>query len=180
MKKVGTLNRIYSIPRNLVKGTGNLINDLAIGLSTIIGGVTNGLEIVTSKVGDVLQSFGGNLGIDSSKVFKRVGDLGVDISKKLGNIVEVVPILGNPVAYVVKGAGSGIYYVVTTVGNLTGQGITEVGKLGKKASNVVVFTVASASDATEGAIKEAGKKLKSVTDMVNTKKSSSKKKSSKK
>jgi len=88
----------------------------------------------------------------------------------LGNVIEIIPILGKPTAFVVKGAGQGVYYVVTSVGDVVGESIKTVGKIGKKASNVVVFTLISASDLTEETIKEAEKTIRKVTQLVNGKK----------
>jgi hypothetical protein len=104
----------------------------------------------------------------------------MNIAKQLGNVVEIIPVLGKPTAYVVKGTGKGVYYVVTTVGNVAGKGLKTIGKLGKEASNVVVFTLVSTSDLTEDLLKEAGLTVKKVSELVNDKKKRRKSKTMKK
>ena len=162
MTKGGQIKELVSISRSLIQTSGNIVNDLTQGLSKVIGGVSNGLELVARDAGNTLNNLGKNLEIVSVKVVSRVGDLGLKASKDLGHVVEVIPILGKPAAYVVKGAGSGIYYVVTSVGHVVGKSVSSVGKVGKDVSDLVVFTIASASSATEKTVDEAGKVVKDV------------------
>ena len=170
MTKGGQVKEVVSASKVLVKTSGDIVNDLATGLATVVGGLTNGLEIVAGKTGNTLKKLSHNLAVASTKVFRRVGDLGLNISKHLGKVVEIVPILGIPTAYVVKGAGKGIYYVVTTVGDVTGKSLKTVGNIGEQLSNVVVFTIVSTSNLTEKTLKEAGKIVQKVTHLVNNKK----------
>jgi ribosomal protein S6 len=89
----------------------------------------------------------------------------------MGEVVEVIPILGKPTAYVIKGSARGVYYVVTSVGHVTGKSIRSVGRVGKEASDLVVFTISSASGATEKTLDEAGKVVKKVArSLANNKK----------
>ena len=140
------------------------------GLSKIIGGLSNGLELVAEKTGNTLKNMSKDLAISSTKVFHRVGDLGLTVSRQLGNVVEIVPILGKPTAFVVKGAGRGVYYVVTTVGNVTGKSIKTVGRIGEQVADIVVFTIVSTSNLTEKTLKETGNVVKRITHLVNGRK----------
>jgi hypothetical protein len=162
MSNGGQIKELVSISRSLIQTSGNIVNDLAQGLSKVIGGVSNGLELVAKDAGSTLNNLGKNLEIVSVKVVSRVGDLGLKASKDLGHIIEIIPILGKPAAFVVKGAGTGIYYVVTSVGHVVGKSVSTTGKLGKDVSDLVVFTIASASSATEKTVDEAGKVVKDV------------------
>lgn len=162
MLKGGQIKELVSISRSLIQTSGNIVNDLTQGLSKVIGGVSNGLELIAKDAGSTLNNLGKNLQIVSVKVVSRVGDLGLKASKELGHVVEVIPILGRPAAYVIKGAGSGIYYVVTSVGHVVGKSVSSVGKVGKDVTDLVVFTIASTSTATEKTIDEAGKVVKNV------------------
>jgi hypothetical protein len=163
MQSGGQIKQVVHISKVAVRTTGNIVNDLVTGLSKVIGGVTNGLELVAGAAGSTLNNLSKNLQITSVKVLSRVGDLGLTVSKDLGEVIQIVPILGKPTAYVVKGAGRGIYYVVTSVGNIVGKSVRTVGRVGKEATDLVVFTIASTSTATEKTIEEAGNIVKKVS-----------------
>jgi hypothetical protein len=171
----GKFKHITRASKSLIKTSGDIVNDIATSLANIIGGVTNGLSSVAGQAGTTLNSISSNLAIVSTKVFYRVGDLGLTIANELGEIIVIIPLLGLPTSYVVKGAGKGIYYVVTTVGNIVGESVKTIGKLGTSLSNVVVFTIVSTSEMTENTIKEAGNVVKRVTYLVNNKKTQRKK-----
>lgn len=168
MQSGGQIKQTVHISKVVVKTTGNIVNDLTTGLSKVIGGITNGLELVAKATGSTLNNLSKNLEITSVKVLSRVGDLGLSVSKDLGEVIQIVPILGKPSAYVVKGAGRGIYYVVTSVGNVVGKSVRTVGRVGKEASDLVVFTIASTSSATEKTIEEAGNIVKKVSQSLTT------------
>lgn len=44
----------------------------------------------------------------------------------MGNVIEIIQILGKPTVFVVKCAGQGVYYVVTSVGDVVGESIKTV------------------------------------------------------
>lgn len=171
---------ILGLPKAVIKTSGNIVNDLSIGLAKTIGGLSLGLKEVAETAGKTIDNMSKHVAITSTKVFRNVGDLGMNIAKQLGNVVEIIPVLGKPTAYVVKGTGKGVYYVVTSVGNVAGKGLKTIGKLGKEASNVVVFTLVSTSDLTEDLLKEAGLTVKKVSELVNNKKKRRKSKTMKK
>lgn len=176
MQEGGQVKQTIALTKSVVKTSGDIVNDLAKGLSKVIGGVTNGLEIVADGAGKTLNHLGKNLEITSVKVLSRVGNLGLKASKELGDVVKIVPILGKPVAFVVKGTGKGIFYLVTTVGSVLGKSVSTVGRVGKEASDLVVFTIASTSSATEKTIKEAGHVVSKVAhSLTNNKKTHRKK-----
>lgn len=171
----GQIKETIKVSKALVKTSGNIVNDLAKGLANTIGGVTNGLEIVAGSIGSTLNELSKNLQITSTKVVSRVGNLGLKAAKELGNVIKVVPILGQPVAYVVKGTGRGVYYVVTTVGHVVGKGLRSTGRVSREATDLVVFTIASTSTATEKTIEEAGKVVKKVSHSLTGNKNKNKK-----
>ena len=173
----GQIKEVVKVSKAFVRTSGNIVNDLAKGLSKTIGGVTNGLEIVAEGIGSTLNELSKNLEITSAKVVSRVGDLGLTAAKELGDVIKVVPILGQPVAYVVKGTGRGVYYVVTSIGHVLGKGVRSIGRVSREASDLVVFTITSTSSATEKTIEEAGKTVKKVAhSLVNHKKTSKRRK----
>lgn len=178
--KGGQLKETLNISKAFVKTTGNIVNDLAKGMSKVIGGMTNGLEVVAKGAGNTLNNLSKNLEISSAKVLSRVGDLGLKASKELGSVIQIIPILGKPAAYVVKGTGRGVFYVVTSVGNVIGKSVRSVGRVGKEASDLVVFTIASTSNLTEKTLEEAGMTVKKMTrSLTNAKKTRKTKKNRK-
>jgi hypothetical protein len=165
-QKGGQVKEVVSVVKSAVKTSGDIVKDLADGLVDVIGGFTNGLEVVVNAVGDTLNNVSDKVSIRSVHTIKKVGDFAGDITSKLGNVVKVVPILGHPMAYVVKGSGKGVYYVITTVGHVVGKGVKSVGSVGKGATDLVVFTISTASDVTEKVISEAGETVKNVAHSV--------------
>jgi hypothetical protein len=165
----GRVKNIVSASKAVVKTSGNIVDDIAKGLANVIGGLSYGLESVAGEAGKMLNSLSTDLAITSTKVVYRAGDLTYTIAKELGTIVAIVPILGKPTSYVVKGTGKGVYYLVTAVGNIAGEGIKTIGRLGTDVSNVVVFTIVSTKDASQKVIREAGNIVKRVTHLVNNK-----------
>lgn len=170
----GQVKKTLDIGKSFLRSTGDIGKDLSKGLSKTVGGVTNGLEIIANGAGNTLKNLSKNLGITSVKVVSRLGDFGLKASKSLGDVVSVVPILGKPAAYVIKGSGKGVYYVVTSVGDVLGKSVRSIGRVGKDVSDLVVFTIASTSGATQKTIDEAGKAVKKVADTLSGKNKSHK------
>jgi hypothetical protein len=148
---------------DVIRSAGNITSDIATGLGEIIGSATTGVAMIADAAGSTLDKMSKSLKVASVKVMDSVGEIAPDAASKLGKIVGVVPILGKPAAYVVKGAGKGVYYVVTSVGDITGEGIRGVGKVGKAASDMVVFTIATTGKTTQRVVDEAGKIVHKVT-----------------
>lgn len=161
--KGGQLKGIVELPMDVIRSTGNITSDIATGLGEIIGSATTGVAMIADAAGTTLDKMSKSLKVASVKVMDSVGEIAPDAASKLGKIVGVVPILGKPAAYVVKGAGKGVYYVVTSVGDITGEGIRGVGKVGKAASDMVVFTIATTGKTTQKVVDEAGKIVHKVT-----------------
>lgn len=170
----GQIKQVVRVSKVLLNTTGDIINDIATGIANVIGGITNGTEIIADNIGSSLNNISKDLQVTSVNVLSKVGDFGLTLSKELGDVVEVVPILGKPSAYLIKGSGRGVYYVVTSVGNVVGKGVRSIGRVSKEATDLVVFTIMSASGATENTIKEAGDVVKKVAHSFNNKNGKSK------
>lgn len=175
MTRGGQVRNLISLPKSIVLTSGNIVEELTKALAGAIGGTSNGLEIIASRAGDTLGNVSDKLSLVSTKLFRGAGDITLDVAKQLGEIVRIIPILGRPMGYVVKGTGKGVYYVVASVGDLVGESIKTVGRIGRKAASVVVFTLVAASDLTEDTVREAGKVVKKVTELVNENKKNNKK-----
>ena len=154
---------IVELPMDVIRSAGDVTGDIAFGMAQIIGSTTAAIAEVAKAAGSMLGKMSKSLKVASVKVMDSVGEIAPKAASKLGKIVGVVPILGKPAAYVVKGAGKGVYYVVTSVGDITGAGIRGVGKVGKAASDMVVFTIATTGQTTQKIIDEAGEMIHNVT-----------------
>ena len=153
--KGGQLKEISKLPKTIIRTSGDVAVDLSKGLSKTLGGLTNGLEIITDAVGSTLDKISKNLEVGIIEVIPKAGDKGLEMSKKLGKVIQIIPILGNPVAFVVSGATKGVYYIVVSLGNVTGKSIRSTGKVVKTGSDLVVFTIHSTSTTTQSLMKEA-------------------------
>ena len=74
----GQLKEFLSVSKDVIKTSGNIANDLAKSMSNIIGGLTNGLEMVTKTAPDILGGLTVSMGskmFDSSikSKIKRLG-----------------------------------------------------------------------------------------------------------
>ena len=76
------------------KTSGNIVSDLISGLSKVIGGVSNGLELIAREVGNTLNQTSTQLAITSTKVIRNAGGLAPKTARTLGNVIQVIPILG--------------------------------------------------------------------------------------
>lgn len=164
---MNSTRKIAKIPSRVLKTTGNIVKDLTFGLSNTIGGTTNGLEIIVNEVGNILKTTSKNIESVSTQVFPKIGNLTLQTSKGLGNIVKIVPLIGKLMAYIISGSGKGVYHVVISVGNLVGNTAKTVGKMSKETTDLIVFTMSTTSDLTEKLIKQVGK---TINKIVNNKK----------
>ena len=129
---------------------------------TSVSGIGKGIEELITAVGDLSNKLGRGIGVVAQHVTEDIGMSTNKIARTLGNVVKEVPIVGRPSAYIVKGTGKGIYYVVVSVGdavNLVGK---TTGSVLKKTSKVIVFTVASGTKITTDLIEDSSNLVESV------------------
>ena len=146
--------------------TGDLIEQISIGLLKVLSGVATGISDAVEKVGDIANEFGEDVKVVSHTVSLGAGNLTKEIAGCLGSVVKVVPVVGAPTAYVVKGAGTGIYYVVMSVADVIGTVSTVAGKTVKTTSKAVVFTITSGKDIAGDAVSKANTLVKTVLGRV--------------
>lgn len=147
--------------------TGSLVEQLSTGLLGALSGVASGAEMVVSKLGNIVNDLGEDVKVVARTVATGVGGVTKNVADSLGTIVKPVPLVGKPTAYLVKGVGSGIYYVVMTVGDVVGAVSTTVGKTAKTTGKVVVFTLASTRGVAKDVVDEANKQVKGALGRVN-------------
>ena len=146
--------------------TKNFIGDLSRGVLSSLTGVAKGVEGVISGVGDAVKSLGEGVQVVSHSFAEGIGNVTESVVGGLGTVIEKIPIVGKPTAYVVKGAGKGVYYVVLTVSDVVGTVGTTFGKTAKTTSKVLVFTIASGRDVATGVVDDANKVVKDVLGRV--------------
>ena len=162
------------VVQSVVRLTGNLTTDVTKGISKTIGGVTYGIELLVKAVIGVLLNLSRNMKVITHKVIRNANEFTGKISRKIGKVVKVVPILGKPVAYVIKSTQKGIFYIVINLGNLTGKTLTSIGRVGKKTGNVLIFTLSTSSKLTRSAVRLSGKTVNKLLNQVKKRKKNKK------
>lgn len=108
---------------------------------TSLLGIGKGIEELIIAVGDFSNKLGRSIGVVAQHVTEDIGMSTNRIARTLRNVVKKVPIVGRPSAYIVKGTGKGIYYVVVLVGYTFNLVSKTTGSVLKKISKVIVFRV---------------------------------------
>lgn len=147
--------------------TGNVVGDVLMTVLKVITGVTSGSEQVISSLGDVVHTLGKDVKVVTHHMAKGAGDLAVTVANKLGNVVEKVPLAGKPSAFVIKKAGSGIYYIVLTVSDLVGAVSKTAGKGVKAGATVIVFTIHKGGELSETVLNESNRLVQNALGKVN-------------
>ena len=142
--------------------TDSLVGDLAQAISQSLKGVGQSLETIAKSIGDAANDLGQGVKVVSQRFAAGVGGPIKDVADGLGNIVKNVPIAGKPTAYLVKGVGAGLYYVVVSVGDVVGDVGEQVGSVGKSAAGVVVFTLVAGRSSATGIVTKANKRVSSI------------------
>ena len=148
--------------RVVFETTNSLIGDLAQALNLSLQGVGQSLEAIFNSVGNAADGLGQGVKVVSHNVASGVGRPVKSIANELGNIVKNVPLVGKPTAYLVKGTGQGVHYVVVSIGDIVGTAGEQVGRVGKTASGVVVFTLVAGRKSATGLVKETNRLVNSV------------------
>jgi len=150
---------------NVFLGTTDLlVGDLAKAISQSLKGVGQSLETVVSSIGNAADGLGQGVNIVSHRFAEGVGGPVKDVANGLGKLVTDVPIVGKTSAYLVKGAGAGVYYIVISVGDVVGAVGEQVGRVGKSAAGVVVFTLVAGRGSATGVVTKSNKL---VSDILN-------------
>jgi hypothetical protein len=142
-----------------VEMTGDAFSTVVNVVLQALDGVVDGMNTVTNSTGDVTQKIMTGVSVRTTQIFKNVGDASKEVSDALGRVVDVIPLVGGPSAYLVKRAGDGVYHVIVSVGKITGNSAKRVGQVAKKTTDLLVFTLGS----SRAEVDEVGK---AVTDLV--------------
>lgn len=144
--------------------TGDVLNDLVAVLVRGVGTVSSLVETGVDTIGTAAREMGDDvLKVHTTQLFRDVGATARKVSNGLGTVVGTVPGIGKSAAYVVEGAGNGVYYLVVKVGDVLGETASRAGRAVKDASNLVVFTLASAHVALDNASDVVQKNVRKAT-----------------
>ena len=144
--------------------TGDILNDLLQVVVKAIGTLSSLAEVGVDTLGTSARQMGDDvLKVRTTQLFRGVGTTAKNIGEGLGKVVDTVPLMGKPAAYIVENAGKGVHYVVVSVGDLLGEVASRVGRAAGDASNLVVFTLASAHVSLDGISESVQKKVHDLT-----------------
>ena len=147
---------------NTVEFTGDVVNEFVNTVLNTVGGVLDGVSTLTTTTADIFNTVVHDVvGVRTSQFFDGVGDISHQVSEKLGDIIAEVPLVGGPVAYVVKRGGDGVYHVVVSVGSLVETSTRRVSDAVRQTAGLVVFTLTAGKDQ----LLEVGRR---VTETVST------------
>ena len=151
----------------LLSFTGNVISDLLAVVMQAIRVLTRSAEVGLHTVGTTAQTLGDDiLKVHATQLFRGVAMSAKQVSEGLGNVIGLVPLLGKPSAYLVEHAGTGVHYVVTKVGDALGEVSSRTGRAARDASNLVVFTVASAQASADKVAAAVNDKIRHMDSLV--------------
>jgi hypothetical protein len=154
------MNDVEESATHAVEFSGDVLNEFVNTVLGAVGGVFDGANVLTGATADIFDKVVHDVvGVRTTQLFKGVGDISHQISEKLGDIVAEVPLVGGPVAYVVRRAGDGAYHVIVAVGSFAESVTRRTGQVARKTADLVVFTLTAAKDQ----LLDIGK---SVTDAV--------------
>ena len=135
--------------------TSDVVHEVVHALSTIAGGVVYSANTVVDTAGDITNQFGELFDLYATQVFKGAGDVVKTISDELGRVLRVVPLVGGGMAYVVEGAGGGVYHVLVAVGTLGSRAVKRTGKVVKQSTDLVVYTLTMGDGVVKDTVEEA-------------------------
>lgn len=135
--------------------TSDVVHEVVHALSTIAGGVVYSANTVVDTAGDITNQFGELFDLYATQVFKGAGDVVKTISDELGRVLRVVPLVGGGMAYVVEGAGGGVYHVLVAVGTLSSRAVKRTGKVVKQSTDLVVYTLTMGDGVVKDTVEEA-------------------------
>ena len=128
-------------------------------LTTITGGIISGANAVVDTTGNVSEQLGEMFDVYATQVFKGAGTVAKTVADKMGDVLRVIPVVGGGVAYIVESTGGGVYHVIVTVGSIGSSTVKRFGKVVKKSTDLVVYTLT----AGDGQIRDVGEE---VNDLV--------------
>jgi hypothetical protein len=149
-----TSNTVRGTARGVVDAYGrtvgygeSLTTDFIDALQDVMSGLVDGASTVVRTTGDVTEQLLTQVfDVRSTRVFNGAGKLARQIANDISGVVRRIPYVGQASGYVVESVGGGVYHVILSVGALVGSASRRLGKIAKKTSDLVVFTLGSSND----------------------------------
>lgn len=110
-------------------------------LTTITSGIVSGASAVVDTAGNISERVGDMCEVYATQVFKGAGSLAMTVADQLGKVLRVIPVVGGSVGYLVESTGGGVYHVIVVVGKVSSSAMKRVGKVVKKSTDLVVYTL---------------------------------------
>ena len=141
----------------------NFSKDVVDALETVVNGLINGAGSVVDTAGSVTENVLTDLfDVKATHVFKGAGKLAKQLADNIGGVVRQIPYVGNATGYVVESAGGGVFHVILSVGKLIGSTSRRLGRVAKKTTDLVVFTLHAGRDQ----IKDTAVSVDDIIDRV--------------
>ena len=149
--------------------TSDVVQEVVHALTSIAGGLVYGANTIIDTAGDVTNQFGELFDLYATQVFKGAGDVVKTISDQLGRVLRVVPLVGGGMAYVVEGAGGGVYHVLVAVGTLGSRAVKRTGKVVKQSTDLVVYTLTMGDGVVKDTADETNDLVKRLAKTISLK-----------
>ena len=160
---VKSLKKTVNITSNTAE---KLVSDLSFGVLDVLKGVTGGVSNAILAIVNIIDNLGENVSIISKTAASGVGNVSKEVANGLGKVIKRIPLVGGASAYVVKGSGKGIYFVVMTVADVVDTMTKVIGKTAKTSGKVVVFTLGKGEELTEDIVVKSNKLVSNVLSNV--------------
>lgn len=161
------MNTVQKTVGVVTETTGNVVSDVLLTVLKVITGLRTGSETVLSTLGSTVQGLGSDVSVVAHHVASGVGNLATTIADKLGDVVERIPLAGKPTAFLVRKAGTGVYYLVLTASDLVGTVSKTAGKGIHAGAKVIIFTLAKGSELSETVLNESNRVVQNALGKVN-------------
>lgn len=160
---VESLKKSLNITSDTARG---LVSDLSYGVLDVLKGATGGVSHAILTIATMIDDLGESVSVLSKTAASGVGNVSKEVANGLGSVVKQVPLVGGASAYLVKGAGKGVYFVVMTVADVVDTMTKVIGKTAKTSGKVIVFTLGKAEDLTEDVVDDANKLVAATLNNV--------------
>ena len=144
-----SLKNILSPVGNAYNFTNDVSQEIVNALSNVVGGLVDGANIIVDTTGDIVDQAGTMFDVYATQIFKGAGGIAKRCADGLGTVIRQVPIVGGGVAYVIESTGGGVYYIVVAVGKFAGSAARRTGKLARRSTDLIVYTLTQGKDTVQ-------------------------------
>ena len=154
---------------------GNVIaSDFVGALSDVTTGLVDGATTVVDTTGRITERVLNDVfDVHATHVFHGVGQLAKQIADALGGVVRRIPYVGNGAGYIVESIGGGVFHVVVEVGKFITRAGVRTGKVARKSSDLVVYTLTAGRNQVTDTRDSIDDLLKRLADSVTMRKGKS-------